>query len=74
MDITVRAIMGMADIQIPGSARVSISINTRRGKRGLVANDSEYGSFYATNSSSRFVIALNIPKKEGQNENFNTEN
>ena len=65
--------MRIADIQIPGSARVSISINTRRSKRRL-ANDSEYGSFYATNSSSRFVIALNIPKKEGQNENFNTEN
>jgi len=52
---------------------MSISINTRRSKR-RPANDSEYGSFYATNSSSRFVIALNIPKKEGQNENFNTEN
>ena len=67
------AITGMADIQIPGSEKVYISINTRRGKRRL-ANNSEYSSFYATNFSSRFVIALNIPKKEGQNENFNTEN
>ena len=42
---------------------MSISINTRRSKRRL-ANDSEYGSFYATNSSSRFVIASNIPKRK----------